>query len=133
MQAKLAEQGRKFGLTVAMHSCGDVTEIIPDLIDIGIEILNPIQTSCPRMEPVFLKKEYGKDLIFFGAIDYNELLTYGTPQQVREGVRIMVDTLGYDGRYIVAPSHDLLMPEVSAENMLALYSEAREYSTKYAR
>lgn len=132
LQAKLAEQGHKYELTVAMHSCGDITQIIPDLIDIGIEILNPIQVSCPAMDPQFLKKEYGKDLVFFGAIDYNELLSHGTPEQVREGVRQMIDILGYDGRYIVAPSHDLLRSEVPAENMLVLYNEAAKYSVKYA-
>jgi uroporphyrinogen decarboxylase len=130
LQAKLATQGHKYGLKIAMHSCGDITEIIPDLIDIGIEILNPIQVSCSAMDPVFLKKEYGMDLVFFGAIDYNELLTNGTTEQVRDGVRHMIDILGYDGRYIVAPSHDLLMPEVPAENMFALYDEAEKYSSK---
>ena len=84
--AKLSEQGHKYGLKVAMHSCGDLTQIIPDLIEIGIEILNPIQVSCPSMDPLFLKKEYGRDLVFFGAIDYNELLSYGTPDEVRAGV-----------------------------------------------
>lgn len=130
LQAKLAEQGRKYGFNVAMHSCGDITEIIPDLIDIGVEILNPIQVSCPAMDPKFLKKEYGKDIVFFGAIDYNELLAHGTSKQVRNGVRKMIDILGYDGRYIIAPSHDLLMSEVPAENMYALYDEAEKYSTR---
>lgn len=133
LQGKLAEQGRRFGKKVAMHSCGDLTQIIPDLIEIGVEILNPIQVSAPAMEPNFLKKEYGKDLMFFGAIDYNELLTHGTPEDVRKDVRKMIDILGCDGRYIVAPSHDLLMPEVPVENMLALYDEAINYSVKYAR
>jgi uroporphyrinogen decarboxylase len=131
LQAKLAKQGNKYGMKVAMHSCGDITQIIPDLIEIGIEILNPIQVSCPAMDPVFLKKEYGNDLIFFGAIDYNETLTNGTEQMVRNEVRRLIDILGRDGRYIVAPSHDLLMEEVPAENMIALYDEAKSYSTKY--
>ena len=131
-EAKLAEQGHKYGMTVCMHSCGDITSIIPDLIEIGIEVLNPIQVSCKGMDPVFLKKEYGKDLIFFGGIDYNELLSLGTEEEVRENVRYMVDTLGYDGRYIVAPSHDLLLGEVPAKNMIALYDEAKRYSRKYA-
>ncbi len=133
LQAKLAQQGHKYGLKVAMHSCGDLTQIIPDLIEIGVEILNPIQVSCPAMDPVYLKREYGKDLVFFGAIDYNELLSHGSPEDVRRGVQSMVDILGYDGKYIIAPSHDLLMPEVPTENMLALYDEGAKYSTKYAR
>ena len=131
-QAKLAEQGHKHGMTVCMHSCGDITSIIPDLIDIGVEVLNPIQVYCKGMDPACLKKEYGKDLVFFGAIDYNQLLSFGTEDEVRENVRLMIDTLGYDGRYIVAPSHDLLMGEVPVGNMVALYDEAKNYSKKYA-
>ena len=130
-QKKLADLGHRYGIKVAMHSCGDIHEIIPDLIDIGIEILNPIQVSVPNMDPATLKKEYGQDLIFFGAIDYNELLNFGTPDEVRKGVRSIIDILGHDGKYIVAPSHDLMMEEVPPENIVAMYEEAREYSAKY--
>jgi uroporphyrinogen decarboxylase len=126
----LADLGHKHNLRVAMHSCGDIHQIIPDLIEIGIEILNPIQVSADNMDPVVLKREYGKDLIFFGAIDYNELLSHGTEQQVREGTRRMVDILGCDGKYIVAPSHDLMMPEVPAVNIWAMYDEAKKYSAR---
>ena len=133
LQKKLADLGHKYGKKVAMHSCGDIHQILPDLIEIGIEIINPVQLSCDNMDPVVLKKEYEKDLVFFGAIDYNELLTYGTEQQIREGVRKMIDILGYDGRYIVAPSHDLLMPEVPPQSFWAMYDEAAKYSVKYAR
>lgn len=68
------------------------------------------------------------DLIFFGAIDYNEILSHGTEQQVREETRRMIDILGNDGKYIVAPSHDLMMPEVPAVNIWAMYDEAKKYS-----
>ena len=131
-EAKLAEQGHKYGMTVCYHSCGDITSVIPDLIEIGIEVLNPIQVSCKGMDPEYLKKEFGKDIVLFGGIDYNQLLSYGTEEEVRENVRFMIDTLGYDGRYIVAPAHDLLMDEVPAANMFALYDEAKKYSPKYA-
>ncbi len=120
--------GSAYGLKVAMHSCGDIHQIIPDLIEIGIEILNPIQVSAAHMDPAVLKREYGKDLVFFGAIDYNHVLNYGSEQTVRNEVRRIIDILGYDGKYIVAPSHDLLMPEVPARNIWALYDEARTYS-----
>jgi uroporphyrinogen decarboxylase len=131
-QKKLADLGHQYGIHVAMHSCGDIHQIIPDLIEIGVEILNPIQVSVPNMDPAILKREYGKDLVFFGAIDYNQLLNFGTPEEVRAGVRSMIDILGNDGRYIVAPSHDLMMEEVPPENIVALYDEALRYSGKYA-
>ncbi len=128
--AQLAQLGHRYGLKVAMHSCGDISQIIPDLIEVGIEILNPIQVSAANMDPVVLKREYGKDLVFFGAIDYNHILNYGTEEVVRNEVRRIIDILGYDGRYIVAPSHDLLMPEVPARNIWAMYDEARSYSAR---
>ena len=99
--AQLAELGHRYGLKVAMHSCGDIHQIIPDLIEIGIEILNPIQVSAAHMDPAVLKREYGKDLVFFGAIDYNHILNYGSEQTVRSEVRRIIDILGYDGKYIV--------------------------------
>ncbi|MBC5647622.1 uroporphyrinogen decarboxylase family protein [Christensenella tenuis] len=131
LQKKLADQGHKYGMKVAMHSCGDITSIIPDLIDIGIEIVNPIQVNCPGMDPQKLKREFGKDIVFFGGIDYNELLSNGTPSEVKQGVKDMIDILGYDGKMIVAPTHDLLMGEVPAENMVMLYKTAYEYSPKF--
>ena len=130
-QKKLADQGHKYGLKVAYHSCGDISSIIEDLIEIGIDILNPIQVSCPGMNPVELKKKYGGRINFFGAIDYNQLLSHGTVEEVRQGVKDMIDILGHDRQMIVAPSHDLLMAEVPAENMVALYETAKEYSPKY--
>ncbi len=131
LQAKLAAQGHKYGMKVAMHSCGDISSIIPDLIDIGIQIINPIQVNCPGMDPKKLKQEFGRDIIFFGGIDYNELLSNGTQKEVEEGTKEMIDILGYDGGMIVAPTHDLLMSEVPAENMVTLYKTALEYSPKF--
>lgn len=130
-QKKLADQGHRYGLKTAYHSCGDISAIIPDLIEIGIDILNPIQVSCAGMEPVELKRKYGGKIVFFGGIDYNQLLSHGTVEEVRTGVEKMIDILGYDRQMIVAPSHDLLMEEVPAENMVALYETARQYSPKY--
>ena len=129
---KLAALGHKHGAVVAMHSCGDIHEIIPDLIETGIEVLNPIQVSAANMEPAVLKREYGKDLIFFGAIDYNQILNHGTEEVVRAEVRRIIDILGCDGRYVVAPSHDLMMAEVPPRNIWALYDEALRYSTQIA-
>lgn len=130
---KLAELGHQYGVKVAMHSCGDVHEIIPDLIEIGIEILNPIQPTAANMDPVHLKKEYGKDLIFFGAIDVTEILNHGSPEDVRRETRRIIDILGYDGKYIIAPSHDLMMEEIPPENIAAMYNEGRRYSAKYSK
>ena len=132
-QKKLADQGHRYGLKVAYHSCGDISSIFEDLIEIVIDIINPIQVSCPGMNPEELKRRHGGKVFFFGGIDYNQLLSHGMPDEVRRGVEHMIDILGYDRQMIVAPSHDLLMDEVPAENMVALYEAARAYSPRYCR
>ena len=130
---RLADLGHKYGMTVAYHSCGDIHAILPDLIEIGIEVLNPVQITAANMDPVVLKREYGKDLVFFGGIDYNQVLNYGSEEAVRAETRRIIDILGHDGRYIVAPSHDLMMPEVPPRNIWAMYDEALAYSPRFAR
>ncbi|MGI6114375.1 MAG: uroporphyrinogen decarboxylase family protein [Mahellales bacterium] len=125
---KLSELGHRYNMTVAMHSCGDIHEIIPDLIEIGIEVINPIQPTAANMDLATLKSEYGKDIIFFGAIDVTEILNHGTEQQVRDETRRVIDLLGYDGKYIVAPSHDLMMEEIPPRNIWAMYDEGKKYS-----
>ena len=80
-----------------------------------------------------LDKEYHGRVTFFGAIDYNSLLSNGTQAEVEQGVRDMIDILGYDRGMIVAPSHDLMMAEVPAENVVAMFQTAKTYSPKYCR
>jgi uroporphyrinogen decarboxylase len=120
---KMADLAHRNGALMAIHSCGSINKIIPDIIDSGVDIINPIQVSAKGMDPVKLKKEFAKDIVFFGGIDTN-ILTNGTETQVREETKRIIDILGYDGRYIVAPSHDYLLPEVPSENIAALYKEA---------
>lgn len=124
---KLVSLAHAHGAVASMHSCGDIHAIIPDLIEMGMDAINPIQVSAEHMEPTALKREYGNDIVFFGGIDENVILRNGTEQQVREETRRIIDILGADGRYIVAPSHDYLLPEVPARNIIAMYDEAKHY------
>jgi uroporphyrinogen decarboxylase len=126
--AKMADLAHKHGAVACLHSCGAIKEIIPDLIDIGIDGLNPIQVSASNMNPEVLKREYGKHIVFFGGIDENEILSHASEQKVREETKRIIDILGSDGRYIVAASHDYLLPEVPAANIFAMYDEAKKYS-----
>ena len=73
--------------------------------------------------------EFGSDIVFFGGIDENEILINQTEQQVRDETRRIIDLLGSKGRYIVAASHDYLLPEVPARNIVAMYDEAKKYGT----
>lgn len=101
------------------HCCGSAYELIPGLIDAGVEILNPIQTSAKNMEPERLKKEFGKDLSFWGGIDTQKLLPYGTPKQIEDEVKRVIETMGDGGGYIFAPGHNI-QALVSPENIEAM-------------
>ncbi|HAM11641.1 MAG: hypothetical protein A2X05_10720 [Bacteroidetes bacterium GWE2_41_25] len=110
-------------IKIAWHSCGSILPIIPDFIEVGLDILNPIQPLAQGMDPVFLKKTYGKDLVFFGGIDVQHLLPFGTPQMIRDEVRRRIDILGKEGGYIIAPAHNI-QPDTPVENIMAFFDAA---------
>jgi uroporphyrinogen decarboxylase len=126
---KLIGQAKDNGCVTAIHSCGDIHDIIGDLIEIGVDAINPIQVGAENMDPETLVREYGADCVFFGGIDENEILQYGTEDEVRAETRRIIDTLGKHGRYIVAASHDYLLPEIPAKSIIAMYDEAKLYGT----
>lgn len=117
--------GRKHGVSAYHHCCGAIFDLIPSFIETGLDVLNPIQTSADGMDPVRIKKVFGCQLCFHGALDTQQTLAHGTPEQVRAEVRQRIDVLGPEG-YILAPSHTL-QPNVAPENIVALYEEARSY------
>ncbi|MCX6089375.1 MAG: hypothetical protein NTX88_03175 [Candidatus Atribacteria bacterium] len=98
------------------HSCGHIMDIIPSLISMGCDILNPIQHV---MSPQELKKRFGKEVVFFGGIDTQQLLPFGTPEAIEKEVKRYIDILGDGGRYIVSPDQ-CLMSDVPAPNIFAL-------------
>lgn len=108
---------------IIYHSCGSVGSVIPDLIEVGIDVLNPIQVSATGMDTAYLKKEYGRDLAFWGAIDTQHVLPFGTPDDVREEVKRRVAELGEGGGYVVASVHNI-QAEVPPENIVALVEAA---------
>jgi uroporphyrinogen decarboxylase len=124
--ARIVEVGIKHGLPVAYHCCGAMRAIIPDLIAMGVEILNPIQFGCPGMEAGGLKRDFGTQLTFMGGLDTIELLPRGSPAEVFRATRTLIDTMtGDGGGYILAASHTI-PPETPAENIFALYEAAGE-------
>ncbi len=106
------------------HSDGDITSIIPELIEAGVDILNPIQPEC--VDPVALKREYGDRLAFWGTIGTQTTMPFGTPEDVRTAVREMIEKVGFDGGLVLAPTH-VLEPEVPWENIEAFVDACREY------
>jgi uroporphyrinogen decarboxylase len=107
------------------HTCGGVFPLVQDLIDVGVDILNPIQTSACGMDPVALKREFGEQLVFHGGIDVQQILPFATPEMVREEVKRIVAILGQGGGYILAPSHNI-QADVPPENVLAMYEAIQE-------
>lgn len=122
--ARIVRVGKERGLFVAYHSCGGIRPIVPDLIAIGVDVLNPVQCNCPGMDPLALKREFGQRLAFMGGVDTQELLPRGSAAQVRRATEQLLDgmTAG-GGGYILAASHTV-PPETPLENIFALYAAA---------
>jgi len=108
-----------FGAKVLYHSCGDMRYFIPDLIELGVDVLDPIQ-PIGSMKPEELKAEYGERLCFHGGIDVQKILPFGTPQEVRTEARRYCEILGNGGGYILSPAH-LFQPDIPPENIFAVY------------
>ena len=107
-----------------LHSCGSVHQYIPDLIEEGIDILNPVQTNCKDMEPDKLKKDFGKDIVFWGgAMDPREIFNNGTPEDVKKETLRRLEIFAPGGGFVVNNIHNI-MPDVPPENILAFYETA---------
>jgi uroporphyrinogen decarboxylase len=117
----------EFGIKVFHHDDGSMRKFLPDLVEIGIDILNPVQWTCPGMDMVELKQEFGDKLAFHGAIDNQKILPFGSPDEVRAEVRHCIDALAGDRTgYILAPCHNIQVV-TPIENILAMYDEAYHY------
>ena len=115
---------RAQNMIVAFHSCGAVRPIIGDLVDIGMDVLNPIQSTCPGMEALELKKEYGDKIAFMGGVDTQGLLPKGTSEEVYKATITLIEGMTTDGGgYILAASHTV-PPETPDENIFAMYEAA---------
>ncbi len=112
---------------VFFHSCGDVYPLLDDLVEIGIDVINPVQTSAGGMADLAaLKARYGSKLAFCGAIDTHRVLPRGTPEQVRAEVRRVIEILGPGGGYLAAAVHTI-MDDVPAANILAMVDAVAEH------
>lgn len=122
--AKIWALYKDAGITVMHHSCGDIELIIPDLIEIGLEVLHPVQPLAMSIET--LAEKFGNKLTFHGGIDTQKLLPFGKPEEVILAIERLVETLGKNHRCIIAPSQQI-MNDVPTENIYALVEGIKKY------
>lgn len=122
--ARVFAVGKSRGLPVAYHCCGALRPIIGDLIEIGMDILNPVQANCPGMDALELKREFGRQLRFMGGVDTQQLLPNAPAAEVRRATTRLIEGMTADGGgYILAASHTI-SPETPDENIFAMYEVA---------
>jgi uroporphyrinogen-III decarboxylase len=115
----------RYGLLFSFHCCGSVHQVLPLMIDAGIDIFDVVQTSARDMDLATIRARYGHHIAISGAIDVQQLLVSGTPAQVADEVRRALDLWGLDGGLILGPSHEMV-PETPIANVLALYAAAAQ-------
>lgn len=110
-----------------LHCCGDISTCLGMLIDAGLDIINPVQTTASNMDPVWLKNEFGKDVTFWGGgCEVQGVLTYGTPQEVADQVKRRIEIFGKDGGFVFNSVHNVLS-NVPVENVITMFDTAYEY------
>jgi uroporphyrinogen decarboxylase len=111
-----------------LHSCGSIHALLPDLIEAGFDVINPVQTNCLNMEPERLKKDFGRDITFWGGgVDTRQVLNHGTPAQVREDVLRRLEIFAPGGGFVFNTVHNIL-PDVPPENIVAMVDAVEEFN-----
>lgn len=115
---KLTKTAMRYNKKTMLHSCGAITGALPMIIDAGVDAIHPMQAKAAGMDAVTLKREFGNDLIFMGGVDTQHLLPFGTPDEIKDEVKRLIEIFGQN--YIISPSHEALLSNVSPENLLAM-------------
>lgn len=121
---KLTELGHAYGHQVILHSCGSIHRVIPDLIELGVEALHPIQARAANMDAETLKRDFGGKVSFIGGIDTQVLLVEGSAREVREDVFRVAELLS--PAVVISPSHEALLPNVPPENIESMAKAVKE-------
>ncbi|MCX6992492.1 MAG: hypothetical protein NT011_05030 [Kiritimatiellaeota bacterium] len=124
---QVAERIHRHDKKFLLHVCGAVRPLLPMIIEAGVDMLEPIQTRAAGMDPAGLKKDFGRHLCFYGGLDLQEILCKGTPRQVADEARRLIDCLGQDGGYIFGPGHTYIQVDAPLANIMAMYEAAAHY------
>ena len=124
---RLVDLGHDYNLKVMLHCCGGFRELIPAMIEIGLDGLHAIQPSCRGMDLATLKADFGDKILFNGAIDSQHVLIDGTPQSVCQDTREVLGIMMPGGGFVAGSSHDTILEETPVENVLAMFDAVREF------
>ncbi len=124
---RLADIGHKYGKKVMLHCCGSIKELMPYLIDAGIDALQALQPDALGMDPRELKEKYGGVMVFNGCIDSHHVLINGTAELAIEKTKETLEIMMPGGGFVLSPSHDYLLEETPVETVLAMYDTVLKY------
>jgi uroporphyrinogen decarboxylase len=123
---QMADTAKKYGARYYQHSCGAIRDLIPHLIETGVDVIDPIQVKATGMIPAELKAEFGDRLVFSGGVDEQDLLPHGTPEEVKAGVEQLISDMGMNGGLFVGPTHNF-QDDIPTANILAMYEAAKNF------
>ncbi len=124
---RMIDLGHDYNLLVQLHCCGGFEPLIPLMIDVGLDGVHAVQTSCHGMDLVNLKKNYGEKILFNGGIDSHHILIDGKPDYVKDETRKVLDIMAPGGGFVAGASHDTILEETPVENVVAMFNAVQEY------
>ncbi len=124
---RMVETAHRHDKKFLLHCCGAVRPLLPQIIAAGVDMLEPIQVRAAGMEPEGLKRDFGRDLCFYGGVDLQEILRSSEPERVADEVRRLIDILGRDGGYVLGPGHTYIQVDAPVENIVTMYETADQY------
>jgi len=124
---ELSDLAAQYGAKVILHSCGSIMKLIPDFIEAGAAVLDPIQVTAKGMDIRELKTRFGEELVFHGGIDVQHLMPFGTVEEIQSKTKETIEILGKGGGYFFSPSHRF-QPDTPIDNIVALYEAVFRYA-----
>lgn len=127
---KLIDLAHSYGLKVMVHSCGGIEPLLPRFIELGVDLIDPVQTTAQGMKPENLAEKFGESMVFHGALDTQNVFPYGTPEQVEDHTKNLISKLNTNGNFVACPSNNF-MPGTPSENIVKAYRVINDLKSKY--